>query len=106
MLYLYVKKALNDAGLVPDHGELAAANAGRHLVASGFKNIATNTPLSSLDRVHAPVGSIIVYEGGQYGHIEVKASANEYISDYNSATDPFFTTPPGQNRRIIGIYVK
>ncbi len=83
--YRAVKEALADckitAGLLD--GE-AAKNAGPALSASGFINIAAKLNYNSQ---RAPVGAVIVYRTGEYGHIEVKAKSapSLYCSDFCSA---------------------
>jgi len=105
--YLYVKDALHEAGMVPDHAELHAKDAGKHLKRAGMRNILTKIPSHGNERLNAPVGAVLVYAGGPSGHIEVKVSDNEYLSDHN-------TYPPSRSarlfetnsRQLIGVYVK
>ena len=80
----------------------------------GFVNILDYPEMSHLTPENAPVGAIIVYEKlnsrrstvvngqrrGAPGHIEIKASENEYISDFIN-DEP---TRVGGLRRPIGIY--
>ncbi len=101
--YLYVKEALHEAGLVRDHGERHARDAGPHLKKAGYRNILQKIPSHSKERFNAPKGAVLVYGGGDSGHIEVKVSNSEFLSDYNSATDPLFA---GEARYLIGVYVK
>lgn len=101
--YRYVKLILQDCGAVPNYlGGVHARNAGPHLLAAGF------TRLSTLDPSEAPVGAVIVYNNAcsathPSGHIEIKASETEYISDYTA------TRPSSENTRcrpVSGIYIR
>ena len=83
---------------------------------NGFVNVLDYPELSHLTPENAPVGAIIVYEKqrssrktmvdgvrrGAPGHIEFKASDNEYISDFIN-DEP---TRVGGARTPIGIYFK
>ena len=101
--YRYVKLILQDCGAVPNYlGGVHARNAGPHLLAAGF------TRLSTLDPSEAPVGAVIVYGNAcsashPSGHIEIKASEMEYISDYTSPTASSART---SCRPVQGIYIK
>lgn len=93
-----------------------AVESGNWLKKHGFVNILDYPELENLTPETAPVGAIIVYEKinssrkttvdgvrrGAPGHIEYKASENEYISDFIN-DEP---TRVGGLRRPIGIYYK
>ncbi|MBC97529.1 MAG: hypothetical protein CME63_07250 [Halobacteriovoraceae bacterium] len=91
-----------------------AVEGGNWLKDHGFENILDYPEMSHLTPETAPPGAIIVYEKinsrrnstvdgvrrGAPGHIEIKASANEYISDFIN-DEP---TRIGGLRRPIAIY--
>ncbi len=91
-----------------------AVEGGRWLKKLGFENILDYPEMAHLTPETAPPGAIIVYEKirsgrtttvdgvrrGAPGHIEIKASENEYISDFIN-DEP---TRVGGMRRPIGIY--
>jgi len=101
--YRYVKLILQDCEAVRGYlpGKYASSG-GRHLTNAGF------TKLSTLNPSSAPVGSVIVYRNScdasrPAGHIEIKASENEYISDF-SARSPVSNRT--DCRTVTGIYFK
>ena len=99
--YRYVKIALYSSGLTSAYMRgRYAKNAGKALEREGFKNI--------IDRVrtvyNAPLGSVLVYSGGRYGHIEVRTGVNEYVSDY-VGTKPIMDQLD-LKRVLTGVYVK
>lgn len=91
---------------------------GDWLKKDGFVNLMDIPEMSHLTPETAPIGSIIVYEKtaanrrnrynvdgvnrGGPGQVEIKASENEYISDFIN-DEP---TTVGGDRRAIGIYVQ
>ncbi len=93
-----------------------AVESGPWLEEQGFVNIMDYPSMANMTPENAPNGAIIVYEkinsrqnvtidGRRYGgpgHIEIKASENEYISDFIN-DEP---TRIGGLRRPIGIYFK
>lgn len=95
-----------------------AVESGAWLRDKGFVNLMDIPEMSHLTPETAPVGSILVYDKpsanrrnryvvdgvnrGGPGHIEIKASENEYISDFIN-DEP---TTIGGERRPIGIYVQ
>lgn len=100
--YRYMKFGLQEAGIVDSY--LAGAHArqaGAPLERAGFENIMGDEPWNITDPRDAPDGAVIVYSGGSSGHIEIKASENEYISDFIG------TRPINEylNRPVIGIYI-
>ncbi len=109
--YRYVKKALQASGLASKYLEGASAkNAGGPLKAEGFKNL-MDVP-KGVNKIkspyNAPMGAILVYSGGEHGHIEIKTK-NGFISDYESKmarTGSSQSAISGRNRTLIGVYVK
>ncbi len=98
--YRYVKWGLMAGGYSKNYiGGVHARDAGPHLRGIGFKNIMG----PNVNSRNAPVGAILVYTGGKSGHIEVKAGANEYLSDFSSSGPIDSRTSA---RRLIGVYVK
>ncbi len=53
------------------------------------------------DAARAPIGTILIYEGGGSGHIEFKLDPNKYCSDF-SKTVPIDRYVIG--RRLVGVY--
>lgn len=70
----------------------------------GFRNLLDSHKYKDMTPYTAPKGAILVYEGGKYGHVEVKASDNEFISDY-VGEKPIYDEL-NLPRKIIGIYVR
>jgi hypothetical protein len=89
----YVKDALLSAGLVSKRPVSSwAKQAGDELCGTyGFKKLRITNPL------RAPVGAVIVYGGGDAGHVELR-TASGFVSD--------FISPTPYPRPLIGIYVK
>ena len=86
--YRAVKNHLCAAGYIDSSEKLwgwQAKNAGPELESIWFKKVSSPW-----------IWDVIVYAGGQHGHIEIK-TANGYASDYFSKTSPW-------NRTVIGIY--
>ena len=75
----------------------AAKNIGGELQKLGFINYST---LLQNDPGRAPAGAIVVYRGGDYGHVEVKVSAkpDRYCSDFCSYNR--------SQRQVVGIYLR
>lgn len=84
----------------------------------GFTNVMgrRNAAGDVLNEYNAPLGSILVYQGGSghncpgsaqgngyCGHIEIKLNKNEYCSDFCS---PNPVNGNGLKRTLVGIYVK
>lgn len=109
LCYTYVKIGLAAAGHVPVYlAGGAAKDAGPQLKKYGYKNIFNE---KHIDKKTLPIGAVIVYKGGDYGHIEVW-SGNEFISDYKSSKARTQTKVEdiipiaGKKRGVIGIWVK
>lgn len=88
----------------------SAKNAGKDFFERkevGFTNLLKTEEYKNLTSKNAPVGAVLVYSGGSHGHIEVKASENEYISDFRSS-GPIDSRNAYRrsSRMLIGIYVK
>jgi hypothetical protein len=89
----YVKDALLAANVVDTRPKSSwACQAGDELVQKfGFKKIA------QLDPRRAPVGAVVVYGGGDAGHVELR-TADGFVSD--------FFSPTPYPRPVLGIFVK
>lgn len=100
--YRHAKVGLKVSGLVDKYlkGE-SAKTAGRELEKWCFQNILglVRTP------EEAPVGSILVYEGGRHGHLEVRTE-DGFVSDYTSRNPRTGKGYSGRNRILTGVYVK
>lgn len=101
----YVKNAVVAGGFTSEYppGQ-AARDSGKQWKRYGFKNLLEDPKYKDMTPYDAPKGAILVYSGGNWGHVEVKASENEYISDYIGEKPIYdeLNIP----RKIIGIYVK
>ncbi|MBU6376668.1 MAG: hypothetical protein KGQ59_11770, partial [Bdellovibrionales bacterium] len=55
----------------------------------------------------APAGSVLIYDGGTYGHAEIRSN-DGFVSDYftKRARTGESGKPKGSSRRIIGIWIK
>ncbi len=92
-----------------------AVESGSWLRREGFVNLLDNPEMQHLTPENAPEGAVIVYEKvtsrptytvdgvrrGGPGHIEIKVSDNQYVSDFIN-DEP---TRLGGQRRPIGIYI-
>lgn len=89
----YVKQALLAAGAVSEYPKTNYAfEAGGELTSHyGFVRLAIHDPYS------APVGSVLVYQGGGAGHVEIRTE-HGFASDYRSAWRCRY--------RLIGVYAK
>ena len=89
----YVKNALLAAGVVSSRPTTAwARQAGDELCRKyGFVKLAIRDPRK------APVGAVIVYGGGDAGHVELRTKQG-YVSD--------FVSPTPYPRPLLGVYVK
>jgi hypothetical protein len=89
----YVKDALLAAGVVRDRPSTNYAfEAGSELTSRyGFVRLPIHDPYS------APVGSVLVYQGGDAGHVEFRTD-HGFASDYHS--------PWRCRYRLIGVYAK
>lgn len=101
----YVKTAVVAGGFTSSYPPgNAAKDSGRQWKGMGFKNLLDDPAYKNMTPYTAPIGSIIVYSGGKYGHVEVKASEKEFISDY-VGSKPIYDEL-GIARKVIGIYAK
>lgn len=89
----YVKHALLEAGAVRAYPSTNYAfQAGSELTRRyGFVRLPIHDPY------HAPVGAVLVYEGGGAGHVELRTERG-FASDYHS--------PWACRYRLIGVYAK
>lgn len=100
---MYTKMALLSGNFFRSYpGVGAAKNFGPELDRAGFTNLMETPGFEDMTPETAPEGAVIVYSGGQYGHIEVKMSDGSYGSDFNSSS-PISSRIA---RTPIGIYVK
>lgn len=88
----------------------SAKNAGKEFFETkevGFTNLLKTDKYKNLSSADAPVGAVLVYSGGKHGHVEVKASQSEYISDYRAGKPTDKTSAyRAKTRKLVGIYVK
>lgn len=110
---MYVSIALHAAGChepgQPEIRELSAKNLGPDLQANGFRNLMSNgrLPPDMGNLRQFPVGTVLVYSGGEHGHVEIRAQQG-FISDYSSS-DPVTGSQglaSGRGRKLIGAWVK
>lgn len=117
----YVKHGLMKGGYADDYLEkegmtypytatASAKNAGAEFFERkevGFTNLLKTDKYKDLSSADAPVGAVLVYSGGKHGHVEVKASYDEYISDYRAGVPTDISSPyRAKTRKLVGIYVK
>ncbi|HLE10662.1 MAG: hypothetical protein A2504_12685 [Bdellovibrionales bacterium RIFOXYD12_FULL_39_22] len=108
--YHYVKRGIEGGGFVKnfpfgkDKQNRRAQFSGPLLQKAGFTNILKEEKYKTLTAYTAPIGAILVYEGGASGHIEVKAGENEFLSDF-VGTEPV-NDQLNLDRKLIGVYVK
>ena len=111
---MYVSIALEGAGCQSPGGprfqEEGAKDLGRDLKANGFKNLMLIDGVlpDGMETLYdAPVGSVLIFDGGDYGHAEIVGKPG-FISDYWSSTPRTGAKgpPEGRGRRLIGIWVK
>lgn len=97
---MYVRMYLDDKNQIPDGYRLgqAASKFGTPLQKAGFCNyVGRYTPQS------APVGAVLVYRGGPWGHVEVKVSGGYYFGPVNEMPA---TQWRSKKRILTGIYMK
>ncbi len=100
---MYVKFGLVSGGFMSYPGTRHAKDFGPVLRNSGFTNLMDTPGFEDITPEDAPPGAVIVYRGGDSGHIEVKMEDGRYGSDFVSTTAISQRT----SRRVpIGIYVK
>ncbi len=110
LCYRYVKTALLKAGIASHYlSGVSAKNAGPSLKHLGYVNTLKKSK-KPIDPRSAPRGAILVYSGGQHGHIEIKTGkkgAGGFVSDYSSDV-PITEIPElgGPQKNLIGIYVR
>lgn len=101
--YRYVKLILQDCGATSGYlGGKAGKDAGPYLLRQGFARLPT------MDPTRAPAGAVITYTNHcssthWAGHVEIKVSDREYISDYIASQPRSHVTAC---RRVSGIYIK
>lgn len=101
----YVKRGVVAGGFSESYPEgIAARDSGTQWKELGFSNLLEDPKYNEMTPYTAPKGAIIVYSGGRWGHVEVKASDNEFISDYVGERPIYdeLNLP----REVIGIYVR
>ncbi len=93
LCWRYVKDALLAAGVTSSRPKTTwAREAGDELTRYfGFKKLRETDPRK------APVGAVIVYDGEDGGHVEIRTPEG-YVSD--------FVSPTPYPRPVLGIYVK
>jgi hypothetical protein len=84
-------------------GTQAAQDFGPNLTRAGFTNLMGMPGMEHITPENAPAGAIIVYRGGDYGHIEVKMDDGNYGSDFVKDAP---ISAYSSKRRPIGVYVK
>lgn len=101
----YVKRGVVGGGFTKNYPPgVAARESGTQWKKMGFSNLLDDPKYKDMTPYTAPKGAILVYSGGKWGHVEVKASENEFISDY-VGEKPIYDEL-NLPRRIIGIYVR
>ncbi|HVK61589.1 MAG TPA: hypothetical protein VM432_08570 [Bdellovibrionales bacterium] len=94
-----VNDTLTEAGLIPDRVPgLPARMMHPGLADKGFVNIMATVK----DSMNAPVPSVLVYDGGKSGHVEIRVDEDSFCSDF--CTDKPIDKK-STKRRLIGIYV-
>lgn len=109
LCYRYVKQALQHAGAVNTYlAGGSAIQAGRPLEQQGFVNVLNRPGANIRSAYDAPVGAVLVYRGGQHGHIEIR-TPNGFASDYFSTrarTGAEANGLSGGGRTLVGVYIK
>lgn len=113
--YRYVKNALLGGNLSDEYlNGISAATSGPALKSEGYVNLLADSEWREKIKspYDAPRGSILVFDGGPYGHIEIKMGdigEGGFISDYYSEsarTGRASHGLSGRGRTLIGVYVK
>lgn len=100
---MYVKFGLVSGGFMSYPGTRHAQDFGPQLRNAGFTNLMDMPGFENITPENAPPGAVIIYRGGDSGHIEVKMEDGRYGSDFVSNSPISART----SRRVpIGIYVK
>jgi hypothetical protein len=126
----YVKIGLAAAGFTNGYLVTTSSGAqdmGKDFEASGFKNIIGDLygKKDTINNSDIPEGAVIIYKGGDYGHIEIyikEAFWSDYVRSYGrttmfndeSKTLPIKGRPDAKGnlpsipnlREVIGVYVK
>lgn len=105
-----VREGYQDLGWLPagaagyPPGNEAASNYHPFLGTVGYENILSRGFTSET----APVGALLIYGGGQWGHMEAKVDDDVYCSDYctDHPRDRTALNRPDTSRTLIGIYVR
>jgi LysM repeat protein len=109
LCYRYVKQALQQSGAVNTYLPGGSAiQAGPHLERQGYTNILNRPGFNIRSPYDAPPGAVLVYAGGQHGHIELR-TRNGFASDYFSPrarTGGAGEGLDGRGRRLVGVYIK
>lgn len=101
----YVKLGIVGGGFTNQYPSgVAAKKSGNQWKKMGLRNLLDDKKYEKMTAYDAPKGAILVYSGGKWGHVEVKASESEYISDY-IGEKPIYDEL-NLPRKLIGIYVK
>lgn len=108
---MYVAISLQKAGCTPEFRapDAKAKYIGRSLKSYGFTNLMKNGQLPSGidDLFDVPAGAVLVYEGGDAGHVEIRTK-NGFVSDYYSSNPRTGSagSTSARGRKLTGIYVK
>jgi LysM repeat protein len=109
LCYRYVKRALQQSGAVNTYlAGGSAIQAGPQLERQGYTNILNRPGFNIRSPYDAPPGAVLVYAGGQHGHIELR-TRNGFASDYFSPrarTGGEGAGLEGRGRRLVGVYIK
>jgi LysM repeat protein len=108
LCYRYVKQALQASGAVNTYlAGGSAIQAGPQLQRQGYVNLLNRPGFNIRSAYDAPVGAVLVYSGGQHGHIEIRTRGG-FASDYASAnarTGAAENGLSGRGRTLVGVYV-
>lgn len=108
---MYVALSLQEAGCTPEFRapSAKAKYIGTSLRNYGFTNLMQNGQLPrGVDNLFkVPPGAVLVYDGGEAGHVEIKTK-NGFVSDYYSSNPRTGSagSTNARGRKLIGIYVK
>ncbi len=108
LCYRYVKQALQASGAVNTYlAGGSAIQAGPQLERQGYVNLLNRPGFQIRSAYDAPVGAVLVYSGGQHGHIEIR-TRNGFASDFaspNARTGAAENGLSGRGRTLVGVYV-
>jgi len=108
---MYVAISLQKAGCTPEFRapSAKAKYIGTSLKSFGFTNLMQNGQFpSGIDDLYdVPPGAVLVFEGGEAGHVEIRTK-NGFVSDYYSSNPRTGSagTINARGRKLTGIYVK